>query len=125
MVRSCRVRVPTWQVEPPHTGVVRTASRKPSRMVAATRVLRRIASRSCGSHHDHSHNTCSRFSVVPEVAMISTSPFCIASFRSHDRRTSDLGKPRRSSRLAMVGSDASQPATASASSPAGGAGRAP
>ena len=101
-----------WQVEPPHTGVVSTASLKLPCIVAATRALSRIASRSCGSHHDHSHSTCSRFSVVPEVAMISTRPFCIASFRSHDLRTSDLGKPRRRSRLAIVGSDASQADTA-------------
>jgi len=39
-----------------------------SRIDFAIRAFKRMASRSCGSHHDHSQMTWSRSAVVPDVA---------------------------------------------------------
>ena len=51
--------------------------------------------------------------------MISTLPRASSAFRSAPRRTSDLGKPRRRSRLPTVGIPASHAAIASGSSSEG------
>ena len=48
----------------------------------AIRAFKRIASRSCGSHHDHSQITCKRSAVVPEVASSVTSSLRMAACRS-------------------------------------------
>jgi hypothetical protein len=104
-LRSAIETLPKWQTPAPQAGVVSTASRKPvSRIDLAIRAFKRMASRSCGSHHDHSQMTWSRSAVVPDVASSVTRSSRIAACRSWLWRTSDFGKPLRSSRLPTDGS---------------------
>ena len=83
MLRSAAVWLPKWHVPAPHAGVVSTASRySGSSIERAISAFKRIASRSCGSHHDHSQMTCSRSAVVPDVASNVTCSSRIAACRS-------------------------------------------
>ena len=100
MLRSAALWPPKWHAPAPQAGVVSTASRQSGRCIArAMRPFKRMASRSCGSHQDHSQITCSRSAVVPDVASSVTRSSRSAAPRSWCSRTSDLGKPRRKSRL--------------------------